>query len=78
MPKLNAPCRKRTYCYSDGMRATFHNVTVVDVSKSGYHMLDYGANEKAIVAPGWRWIELDMDEWSFKGVGAPALTGPEN
>ena len=55
--------RKRTYVYADST-LDYVNVTRVKVSESGNHYID-ADGVKAIVAPGWRAIELDMDAWTF-------------
>lgn len=57
--------RKRTYHYPDGSTEGFAAVTAVGVTKSGYHKLETIDSNKYIVAPGWRFISLDMDTWSF-------------
>ena len=54
--KLEPAERSRTYIYA--------NVTDLKVSESGKHYLNANG-VKAIVAPGWRAIELDMDSWTF-------------
>ena len=61
---LVAPERTRTYVYANGERLEYRNVTRVKVSESGNHYLD-ADGVKAIVAPGWRVVELDMDSWTF-------------
>lgn len=61
---LNPAERKRTYVYPNGERLEYANVTRVKVSESGNHYLD-ADGVKAIVAPGWRAVELDMDDWTF-------------
>lgn len=61
---LNPPERSRTYQYPNGESLTYKNVTRVKVSESGNHYLD-ADGVKAIVAPGWRAVELDMDAWTF-------------
>lgn len=57
--------RKRTYHYADGSVEGFADVTAVGVTKSGFHKLETIDSNKYIVAPGWRYISLDMDAWSF-------------
>lgn len=63
--KLVAPEAIRQYVYSDGSTIEFKNVTAVGITKSGFHKLETKANEKFIVAPNWRYIKLDMKEWTF-------------
>lgn len=71
MPKgewieLNAPERSRTYVYAGGETLVYKNVRRVKVTESGNHYIEAdGVNGHAIVAPGWRAIELDMDAWTF-------------
>lgn len=64
MPELKPPEHKRTYHYADGFTLTFYNVTMVEVTKSGFHKIE-SDDGKFIVAPGWRWIALDVDAWTF-------------
>lgn len=61
---LNPPERKRTYVFASG-RVEFENVTHLEVRPSGGHRLHYGPNLKAIVAPGWLAIILDVDGWTL-------------
>lgn len=58
--------RSRTYHYDDGSSVTFHNINRLRVTRSGHHCLELEAsNQKRVVAPGWRYISLDVDDWSF-------------
>lgn len=61
---LNPAERSRTYTYAGGEVLRYENVSRVKVSESGTHYLEH-AGGKAIVAPGWRSVELDMDGWTF-------------
>lgn len=73
---INPPERSRTYvwlrhgvgghfgAYAE-MTRTFVNVTRVKVSESGTHYVETQDGKKAIVAPGWAYIDLDVDEWTF-------------
>lgn len=62
---LNPAERARIYTYAGGEVLRYENVTRVKVSESGTHYLETAAGQKAIVAPGWRSVELDMDGWTF-------------
>lgn len=57
--------RERVYVYPGGERVMFRNVTHVGVSQSGTHRLNLADGLKIIVVPGWLYIELDMDDWTF-------------
>lgn len=61
---LNPAERSRTYHYADGATLSYKNVTRVKVSESGNHYIE-ADGVKAIVAPGWRAVELDVDTWTF-------------
>lgn len=63
--KLVAPEAYRQYFYADGSTIKFVDVVAVGVTKSGFHKLETLANEKFIVAPDWRYMKLDMKEWTF-------------
>lgn len=56
--------RSGTYHYADGGISRFSNVSAVGVTKSGFHKLEANGG-KYIVAPGWRYITLDMKDWTF-------------
>lgn len=62
--KLTTPEKSRRYVYADGTSKEFVNVTMVEPTKSGFHKLEADGG-KYIVAPGWRYIVLDVAEWSF-------------
>jgi hypothetical protein len=57
--------RVRIYTYAGGELLRYESVTRVKVSESGTHYLETASGQKAIVAPGWRSVELDMDAWTF-------------
>jgi hypothetical protein len=57
--------QERTYHYADGSSKTFLGIAYVGVTKSGYHRLEAEDGCKFIVAPGWRYITLMVDEWTF-------------
>lgn len=61
---ISPPERSRTYVWAGGDRATYSNVSRVKVTESGNHYLD-ADGVKAIIAPGWQRIELDIDGWTF-------------
>lgn len=72
MPKgewveLNPPERERRYIYAGvSSELVYKNVRRIKVSESGNHYIEAdGVNGHAIVAPGWRAIELDVDSWTF-------------
>jgi hypothetical protein len=62
--QLTTPEKTRTYFYQDGTKVDFKNVTFVAVTKSGFHKLEADGG-KYIVAPGWRYIALDVEAWTF-------------
>lgn len=62
--KLKAP-QRRIYVYPDGFKADFFGVNAVAVSESGTHRLECKDGRKFIVAPGWKYIELFMKDWTF-------------
>lgn len=56
----------RIYHYPGGEVLAFENVYELRVGGSGVHYLDYetqGELKKAIVSPGWLWIEIHAEEW---------------
>jgi hypothetical protein len=65
MQKLKHREAKRIYHYPDGSKSEFNDITEVGVTKSGFHKLTSESQGKFIVAPGWRYIELDVAEWTF-------------
>jgi len=54
----------RTYRYPDGFDLHFERVASISVSASGNHRLNLSDGSKAIVAPGWRCIEIVAEDWS--------------
>ena len=65
MVKLQHAERHRIYHYADGTKQMFDDVVEIGVTKSGFHKLTTGDRSKFIVAPGWRHISLDVDDWTF-------------
>lgn len=63
--ELNPPERKRAYVFPDGTRLELENVTRVEVRDSGKHRVETADGRKVFVSPGWLWMELDMDAWTF-------------
>jgi hypothetical protein len=63
--ELDPPERKRTYYFPGGEFVTFENVMRVEVRESGKHRIQTGAGRKAFVCPGWLWMEIDVDDWTF-------------
>lgn len=61
---LNPPERKRTYVFPGGERLVLENVTKLEVRESGKHRVETKDGRKLFVAPGWLWIELEMDNWT--------------
>lgn len=57
--------QERTYHYADGSSKTFLNIAYVGVTKSGFHRLEADDGCKFIVAPGWRYIHLRTEGWTF-------------
>jgi len=64
MTKLDPPERKRTYHYKDH-KLVLENVTAICVRPSGSHRLETKDGKKWIVMPGWLYIELEVDNWTF-------------
>jgi hypothetical protein len=65
MAKLSPPERSRTYYLPGGLAVQLNNVTAVGVSDSGTHRLELGDGSKFIIPPGWLYIKLDVDDWTF-------------
>jgi hypothetical protein len=65
LDKLSSVEKERTYHYPDGSSKTFINIAFVGVTKSGFHRLEADDGCKFIVAPGWRFISLNVEEWTF-------------
>lgn len=63
--KLATPERARTYYWADKNTLALKDVTAVEVTRSGFHKIDCADGQKYIVAPGWLYIGLDMDAWTF-------------
>lgn len=62
--ELNPPERKRTY-YFPFYTVSFENVIRVEVRESGKHRIETTDGRKAFVAPGWFWMEIEADAWTF-------------
>jgi hypothetical protein len=62
---LNPVESKRTYYYPDATSVSFDNVAKIAVSDSSHHRLESSDGRKFIVAPGWRYIEVEADDWTF-------------
>jgi len=54
----------RTYVYADGQRIVYTNVVGFGASDSGNHYLDTEDGLRHIVAPGWRAVDIETEEWS--------------
>jgi len=63
--ELKHPERKRVYHFANNETVEFVNVVRVEVRDSGKHRIETKEGRKAFVAPGWLWLEIDVDEWSF-------------
>jgi hypothetical protein len=64
MKQLTPSEARREYFYADGTSITFSGVTALEVTKSGFHKLEADGG-KFIVAPGWRYVALDVAAWSL-------------
>lgn len=62
---LDKPERRRTYHFPGGLTATFEDVVKVEVRESGKHRIETASGRKAFIAPGWLWMEIETDEWTF-------------
>lgn len=65
MKQISPAEKSRTYFFADGTSKEFANVVALDVTKSGFHKLETADGSKFIVAPGWRYIALNVAAWSF-------------
>lgn len=54
----------RVYEYATGPVLTYHNVSRFKVDDDGNHFLETTDGRRAIVAPGWRVIHLEIDGWA--------------
>lgn len=63
--ELNPPEKSRTYHYGGGDSVTFENVVRVEIRESGKHRIETADGRKALVSPGWLWMEIDTPEWTF-------------
>ena len=57
--------RSRTYHFPGGDAVTFKDVIKLGVRDSGNHRLETGNGMKAIVRPGWLWLDIDAEGWSL-------------
>lgn len=61
--------RSRAYHYPSGsggeFSVVFENVVRIEVRESGKHRLETASGQKAFVAPGWLWLDIDADAWTF-------------
>lgn len=62
---INPPERSRIYHWHNGSKLEVKLVSDVQVTKSGYHKLTTEGGMHYLVAPGWLYIELDIDDWSI-------------
>ena len=63
--EINPPERERTYIFPDGQKINFKGVKGVCVRPSGNHRLNLVSGKKVIVKGDWKYIILDIDEWTF-------------
>jgi len=63
--ELNPLEHRRTYHFPGGYVASFENVTRIEVRESGKHRIETADGRKAFVAPGWMWMEIKTDAWTF-------------
>lgn len=63
--KLTKKERERIYVYPDGSKVSIKGVVAVGVSSRGTHRLETDLGAKYIILPGFLYIILDVDEWSF-------------
>jgi hypothetical protein len=56
--------RSRTYHFPNGESVTFENVKRIEIRESGKVRIETENGRKAFVAPGWLWLEIDVDDWT--------------
>jgi hypothetical protein len=56
---------ERTYFWAGNNSFTVKKVTRIAVSERGTHRLETADGEKFIIAPGWLYMKLKMNEWTF-------------
>lgn len=64
MVKLDPPEKERRYVYADGSILSYLNVTAFCARPSGSHRLELADGRKVIVIPGWRAVELYVENWT--------------
>jgi len=57
--------RSRKYVYGDGTFVEFKDVVRISVRPSGTHRLETKDGRRIIVISGWKYIELDVDDWTL-------------
>ncbi len=62
---FDPPEALRAYHYSSDDVLSIPNVTRMKISESGNHYVETQDGHKFIVAPGWRYIHLVIDKWTF-------------
>lgn len=63
--EINPIERTRIYHFGNGEIAKFENVARVEIRASGTHRIETAEGRKAFVRPGWQWLEIDTDAWTF-------------
>lgn len=63
--ELSPPERKRKYFFPDGSSVTFDGVVRIEVRESGKHRIETKDGRKAFVSPGWLWLEIETEGWTF-------------
>jgi hypothetical protein len=63
--ELSPPERSRTYAFPDGTQLKIENVSRIEVRESGKHRIETADGKKFFVCPGWLWMEIDVDAWTF-------------
>jgi hypothetical protein len=62
---LSPPERRRTYYFPGGDEISFYDVVRIEVRPSGKHRIETKDGHKAFVAPGWLWLIINSDDWTF-------------
>ena len=55
----------RTYHFPGGEAVKFEHVSRIEVRESGKHRIETAEGRKAFVAPGWLWLEIEAEKWTF-------------
>jgi hypothetical protein len=63
--ELNPPERVRVYHFPNNETITFYGVKRIEVRESGKHRIETTDGNKYFVSPGWLWLKIDTDEWTF-------------